>query len=268
MQHNNIRFIGLFALLLAITSCSHKKADTPHPVTFSRIEMNDTARLLPQDDSPYCRFTIDMEQAMKPDSVASLINKAIVQQTFSRDEMILKAAADSFRTYKSELYRSQLADLYMADRKNDITTEWYDYNYSFKGRHTNGYNDCICYQIDASRYEGGTGAINETFYLNFNPETGQRLTLADVFSPESTPALLQQLTESLEKKFDCDSDGLLKKGILKHTPLFVTENFKLGPDSITFLYNTYEIAPYSVGAISLQLPYRKIKELMLKTDKS
>lgn len=268
MQNNNFRFIGLFILLFALSACSQKQADTPCPVTFNRIEMNDTTRLIPQDDSPYCRFIIDMEQASKPDSVAHLINNAIVRQAFSQEDVMLKTAADSFKTYKSAQYRLQLTDLYRSDKASGITSDWYDYAYSFKGRHSNGYHNCICYQIDTKRYEGGVNAVCETFYMNFNPETGKQLTLKDVFTPESTPALLQELTESLEEKFKCDSNGLHKKGILNHIPLFITENFKLGTDSITFLYNTYEIAPYNIGTISLQIPYRKIKELMLKTAKS
>lgn len=267
MQNNEIRFFGLFILLLTITACSQKQNDTSHPVTFNRIEMNDTTRLIPQNDSPYCRFTIDMEQASRPDSVARLINYAIVKQAFSQENMMLKAAIDSFKTYKSALYKSQLANLYESDKANNITSEWYDYAYSFKGQHSIGYHHCICYQIDVKRYEGGVDAVCETFYMNFNPETGKQLTLADVFTPENSSVLQQKLIESLEEKFKCDSIGLHEKGILKHTPLFVTENFKLGTDSITFLYNTYEIAPYNIGAISLQIPYHRIKELMLKSDK-
>ena len=41
-----------------------------------------------------------------------------------------------------------------------------------------------------------------------------------------------------------------------------TENFRIGQDGITFLYNVYEIAPYVMGAIEITLPYDIMSHLL------
>ena len=44
-----------------------------------------------------------------------------------------------------------------------------------------------------------------------------------------------------------------------------TENFVIYADSMEFLYNIYEIAPYAYGAISVVIPYETLRPL-LNTD--
>ena len=44
--------------------------------------------------------------------------------------------------------------------------------------------------------------------------------------------------------------------------IFITNNIILGKDSITFLYNRYEIAPYALGDIEISLDYNTLKDIM------
>ncbi|MBQ5731230.1 MAG: DUF3298 domain-containing protein, partial [Bacteroidaceae bacterium] len=46
--------------------------------------------------------------------------------------------------------------------------------------------------------------------------------------------------------------------------LYPTENFRLSPDSIIFVYNSYEIAPYSMGRTRIALGYNQIENLIKK----
>ena len=41
-----------------------------------------------------------------------------------------------------------------------------------------------------------------------------------------------------------------------------SENFILSEETITFVYNPYEIAPYNVGSTELIIPFSDIKELL------
>ena len=44
--------------------------------------------------------------------------------------------------------------------------------------------------------------------------------------------------------------------------MFPSENFILGNETITFVYNPYEIAPYAVGSTELIIPFGDIKDLL------
>jgi hypothetical protein len=46
--------------------------------------------------------------------------------------------------------------------------------------------------------------------------------------------------------------------------MFAPENFILGKDDITFIYNPYEIAPYAMGKTELILTYDDMDDIMKK----
>jgi len=46
--------------------------------------------------------------------------------------------------------------------------------------------------------------------------------------------------------------------------MFPSENFILGSDELTFIYNPYEIAPYSAGKTELTVSYSEVEELLRK----
>lgn len=56
--------------------------------------------------------------------------------------------------------------------------------------------------------------------------------------------------------------ALRDKGYLYSMDMFPSENFILGEETITFIYNPYEIAPYNVGSTELIIPFSDIKDLL------
>lgn len=61
-----------------------------------------------------------------------------------------------------------------------------------------------------------------------------------------------------------DIDDLHEVGILLDGDLYVPDNFLLASDGITFLFNRYEIAPYSMGDFQLHIPYAEIETYLIK----
>jgi hypothetical protein len=47
--------------------------------------------------------------------------------------------------------------------------------------------------------------------------------------------------------------------------MFPSENFILGKETITFIYNPYEIAPYEKGSIELTLSYSELDDILNKS---
>ena len=72
------------------------------------------------------------------------------------------------------------------------------------------------------------------------------------------------MLEELRKQTDTNTlDELHEKGYLLTMDIYAPQNFILGDDEITFIYNPYEIAPYDKGNTELTLSY-KILEPILK----
>ena len=69
--------------------------------------------------------------------------------------------------------------------------------------------------------------------------------------------------EELKKLTKCKSlDELHEQDYLLTMDIYAPQNFILGDDEITFIYNPYEIAPYSKGNTELTLSYSQLSKLM------
>ena len=98
--------------------------------------------------------------------------------------------------------------------------------------------------------------------MNFDNKTGQQLTLADVFVPGYEQPLNELLQEALIEKVSAkDVDDLRSKGYLYSMEMFAPENFVLGEDEVTFVYNPYEIAPYAMGMVELTIDNDELTKL-------
>ena len=42
------------------------------------------------------------------------------------------------------------------------------------------------------------------------------------------------------------------------TNMYIPDNFLLHKEGVSFLFNRYDIAPYSVGEIVIEIPYEEI----------
>ena len=53
-------------------------------------------------------------------------------------------------------------------------------------------------------------------------------------------------------------EDLQNMGFLQHTNLFIPDNFLVSKRAMLFLFNRYDIAPYSEGEIVIEVPYEEI----------
>ena len=51
-------------------------------------------------------------------------------------------------------------------------------------------------------------------------------------------------------------------GYLYSMDIFPSENFILNDETITFVYNPYEIAPYALGSIELIITYSEVSQIL------
>lgn len=102
--------------------------------------------------------------------------------------------------------------------------------------------------------DGAHGDFSTIFY-NIHPKTGRQLTLADFIEPGSEP-LLEQLAEQKFRQIRQVSaeQSWSEAGYwFENDVFYLTDNMAVQEDGMLFLYNPYEIAPYSEGMIKLLL---------------
>ena len=98
--------------------------------------------------------------------------------------------------------------------------------------------------------------------LVFDVRDGSTVTLDDLFLPDFndilTAVLNSHVAESLSEE---DMEDLFEDTI---SP---TGNYILTSDSITFIYNPYEIGPHSIGTPSISIPIKELKKAGILAQK-
>jgi len=123
-------------------------------------------------------------------------------------------------------------------------------------------------------YEGGAHPNSSIFYDVYDITNRKKLNLEDVLNIQDTALL--RIGEHYFRKDNSISDSSTLADAMyfifgdgedfedskNYGKFHFNNNFAFTKDGIEFLYNTYEIAPYAVGATSIVIPYSKIKPFL------
>ena len=75
--------------------------------------------------------------------------------------------------------------------------------------------------------------------------------------------LIPELERKLLEYAECSSrEELDEHGYFSNEPMYVSDNFEIREDSIDFIYNQYEIAPYSTGITTLTVAESDIRDII------
>lgn len=256
-----------------MVSCNNVKSDG---ITFKKVEISNVYKLDKKlgDKSLGYEITVDMDFLQTSDAekkeVCGKINKSImdefVPQRSGDDE---EAAVRKYMEEKIEAYRSDVADVYKEEileskkHLDDYSYASFNHNTHLKGRASYGFEGIINYSMTENSYSGGAHPVSYTTMMCFSIDNGERIHLEDVFRDDCDEELTELLIGRLvEVKGASSVEELKEKGFLVLADMFVSDNFFLEADSITFFYNQYDIAPYSEGTTSLSLSYKDMKGLL------
>ncbi|MFA8343145.1 MAG: DUF3298 and DUF4163 domain-containing protein [Rhodothermaceae bacterium] len=113
-------------------------------------------------------------------------------------------------------------------------------------------------------YTGGAHPNTFVTHLCFDLKTGKRISLEDLITKEK----MNELNILAEKKFRSDNNfnetsNYQEEGyFVENGKLKVNDNFLITNDGLTFLFNSYEIAPYSTGRTKIHLKLSELKGLL------
>ena len=230
---------------------------------FETLKVEKTVSITNETGAPKCSVNLQLE-TVKGGTAERMaaINETIARQLLGIEGAGLKEAADSFANKYTSDYVKNFAPLYREDRSDETKRAWYEYHYNIMGEASEGREGVLVYTATIDYYEGGAHGINQRIVMNFDNETGRLLTLADVFAPGYEQPLNELLQDALIEKVGAkDVKELREKGYLYSMDMFAPENFVLGEDEVTFIYNPYEIAPYAMGLIELVIDNDDLEDL-------
>ncbi len=256
-------YIILSLITLSIfNSCKQKTIKTiDKTAQLTRFLSNDTTK-----GSIKIDISVEMPVCLDNEKVLDSIRTEIIRNLFgdgylriSPDSVVRKFAADLVTEYK--LSNEQLLD------QTDSTSF-----YSFNNEHIlEGFsllNDGSLYSYGMNRYVfmGGAHGLSTSNYLNFNVKNGRKITETDLFINDYFTKLSELIkVRIVEQSFEDKSNEPILS--LKDTDFWEDAikpngNFYITDESINYVYNPYEIAPYYMGQTEVVLPFYRLIEIL------
>jgi hypothetical protein len=162
----------------------------------------------------------------------------------------LKQLLDESKTNLVNEYHTQLKDF--PENYNGYDHD-IDQNLIFKN------NQFISLEVVRYSFAAGAHGMGWTDYLHHDLKTGKRLYLNDFI--QSKNKLIEIAEIEFRKQMGLKkTDNLEENGFwFTNNKFHINENFCFKNDSLEFLYNQYEIAPFSMGPIGLKVSLNQIK---------
>ena len=215
------------------------------------------------EDSPTLTVDITLPTVHLNDTAVSARIDSTLAFGLFEEHTSLQDACNRFVDRRKHDF-DDMRDEYNNSKVNDVPSFIFSRYDIINGVVHTGYKGYITYVTAHEEYSGGVHPNTFINVTNFDPSSGGEITLDDIFKAGYEEPLTAILTDVLMKKAKATTiEELHEKGILfSDTEMFVSNNFIPGNDSITFLYNRYEIAPYAAGEILLTIDYNTLKEIL------
>ncbi len=278
-------FFAIVMAALLLTGCGQPETQ----VEFVRSECGDSTLLAPNhpSKSPVCHARISLVM-LKPTAggksteAIKLINQYIIHELLpDNPQATPDNAAQLYIAQQTDEFSKLVRDIYDEDlrliteqmesqsdsdqhivRQSMIAS--YSYTYDIQTEAHIGYADSVvCYTIRAYEYTGGAHGMTTFTTLTFSLKTGDLISPVEVFRDDTSDALCDRIYKKILKQQNVKSEQELQElGFVERDDLFLPNNMLLDPDSIHFLYNAYDIAPYVFGEIRVGFRYAELKDLI------
>ncbi len=186
------------------------------------------------------------------------INQAIAYTLFESDSSDIKGACIEFIANCKNEYMEMKPD-YINSRSD---APWFNNYYNMSCEVETGYKGILNYVIFNEVYTGGAHPNSYYTALNFDTSTGKEVVLQEIFKDDWETRVTQELVVELANHFKVEPvTEVVVRGYLIND-FYISNNFILGKDKITFIYNRYDIAPYAAGEIMLDIEYNRLKDVL------
>ena len=252
------------------------------PLSFSHINKNEQVKLASGEDSPSCDIKMDYLYISQPaDSITSLMNQRINRTVLGEafEALTPEAAVDSFvnqyiRNYKEEVKTYYEEELKQGNSPKEIP-HWFNYAHEVKSEMTQVSPHLLNYRAAVYSYQGGAHPNEWEHWLCFDPATGKQILVDRIFKKDSKDGLIKLIQRELVKRMAeifpekkiASVEDLKRLALPCFDHLFVSDNFQLTNDSIKFLYNKYDVAPYVFGKFIVSLSRQELEPFMIQENK-
>ncbi len=264
-----MRITTAICLLLLLSSCFNRRVRTPEiTVEIPAIpvkKLQDTTLfryLFSKNEMDTSVFQLSYQYYMKPaNSWESKLNQLAAEAVYAsthfegEDSLAFEVNDRFFAACLDTLYAAAEQDY----KDSEFGTMWsYECSTSFTDTHKN----FATFSSGMYLYSGG--AHGNTFYnhINVDKASGKELKLTDFISDT---AAFYQLADSCFRAQNEISAGENYSDLgfwFADDRFYCNDNFYLSDEAFHFIFNVYEIAPYTHGLFEFSVPFSVCRELI------
>ena len=138
----------------------------------------------------------------------------------------------------------------------------YKMQYTFETGFQTGFNSKEFISIVMSHYQFTGGAHGNYFAVGYNikMKDGRVLTLKDLIKGDSFDLLAYECEQAILEKYEANT--LIETGLFEDEITILDDHdFYIIPGMLVLQFDPYEIGPWSMGEITAEIPFEKIKDL-------
>ena len=267
--------LSIFLLLGSLVSCE-RQAPTVQHVDFDTLTVDTICPLFHSYDKPNCHLVIKMAKPVPQtpsvtlQAIESFISILPKDGSFETDangsvESMVNAYVRSYIMQYLNEGHDAIGQHENEAEEQEAATAWMNYEEFVEGKILYNNDGIVSYQVVADSYTGGAHGNKTVDNGVFDLNNLKQLSIEDVFNNNSLSELHASLRNQLMLQNNCKTiDELAEKGqFTAPNEIVATDNFYVNEDGITWTYDPYEIAPYSVGVVQITLSWEDVLPLLM-----
>lgn len=245
-------------LVLSCQSPSHQKSQPDGSTDVVRIDT------LPYTTERYRQASEHVMTTMEATDTTAFVASYPVFNEPALDEIIRYALTHSDTADVASAAAEFIAAYDEWVTESGVAHSWYNAQNIVVQQNTPSY---VALVSDAQSYTGGAHGNYHTRFIHYDTYQKKEILLTDWVSPER----MNELTAIAERIFRT-SEGLtpdqaLDDYFFEGGRFSLPDNFYIAGGQLHFLYNIYEIKPYSEGQSTLSVPLDEVAHLMTEAAK-
>lgn len=254
----------LVLLVISLCFACNQSQNTASEITTTRDTLNYTYKTI-KERAASC--------GDQPDSnctVASFIYPAFEPAQQKLEDSVQRKLITLYNIEKPSQTLLEQAKKFVADHEAFIKTDprgnqvW---TLDGKAKVLRQDSSLITIAVSGYSYAGGAHGNSGSFFVNWDTKANRQVALKDLLNA-GYPEKLNQVAEHIFRQNEqlSDTASLANSYFFEKDRFHLNDNFVITLEGLKFIYNQYEIKPYSSGITELLVPYTEMLPLISKNS--
>lgn len=192
----------------------------------------------------------------------SILSSGIFMSDFMPKDTKGMPAEQQVRAFAKNFIKGYLDDIEFAKKDGSELPPSFSYSYELTSQVEQNQQDSLAnYLVSGYVYMGGAHGSSISVARNFNVNTGKQLDKQSLLKSGGEKPVTDMVYQGILKSLGSEAADLKDMLFFGEKP-YLTGNFLVQSDTITFIYQTDEIAPHACGEFRIPLSKKALQQYL------